>query len=189
MYWEQRAIPFNTSFQPNLTQLNPANFIRNVTLPHLILNDSSTEYLNKFDTRPREPKSWRYPFVWISKSSFVFREGPDLKRANVARIEKSLSEKKNQIALKPNLLLNRLNRFFTGAFFRKKQNSFFGLLQKTAKREKLFCRTSYTLASTRWVWSTFSSCCSLSSKQRCWLTSATLIIFPLKKFTNTGNQT
>ena len=68
----------------------------------------------------------------------VFREGPDLKRANVARIEKSLSEKKNQIALKPNLLLNRLNRFFTGALFREKQNSFFGLQQKLLNVKSFF---------------------------------------------------
>ena len=35
---------------------------------------------------------------------------------------------------------------------------------------------------TRWVWSTFSSHCPLSSNQRRWLTSATSIILPLNFF-------
>ena len=40
-----------------------------------------------------------------------------------------------------------------------------------------FCSTNLPQASTRWVGSTFSSHCQLSSKQPRWLTSATLIIF------------
>ena len=42
----------------------------------------------------------------------------------------------------------------------------------------IFCCTILPLASTRWVCSRFSSHCSLSSKQLCWLTSATLKFFP-----------
>ena len=45
---------------------------------------------------------------------------------------------------------------------------------------QFFCSTSFRLASTRWVCSTFSSHGSLS-KQRCWLTSATLTIFSSEK--------
>ena len=41
----------------------------------------------------------------------------------------------------------------------------------------VFCSTSLPLASTRRVQSTYSSHCPLSSKQRDWLTSATLTIF------------
>ena len=52
-----------------------------------------------------------------------------------------------------------------------------------------FCITSFPLASTWWVRSTFSSHHPLSSKQRCWLTSAALTIYPLKCFWNTGNRT
>ena len=44
----------------------------------------------------------------------------------------------------------------------------------------VFCRTGLPLARTRWVRSTFSSHCPLSSNQRRWLASATWIIFPLK---------
>ena len=43
----------------------------------------------------------------------------------------------------------------------------------------IFCCTGLPLARTRWVRSTFSSHCSHSSNQRRWLTSASLIIFPL----------
>ena len=44
------------------------------------------------------------------------------------------------------------------------------------------CNIGLPLAWTRWVPSTFSSHCPLSSKQQHWITSASLIIFPLKKF-------
>ena len=43
-----------------------------------------------------------------------------------------------------------------------------------ADRTDLFCSTSLPPASTRWARSTFSSHCSLSSKQCCWLTLAKL---------------
>ena len=43
-----------------------------------------------------------------------------------------------------------------------------------------FCRTSLPLASTGWAQSTFSSRCSLSSKQHHCLTSATPTMFPKK---------
>ena len=46
----------------------------------------------------------------------------------------------------------------------------------------LFCSTGLPLARTRWVWSAFSRHCPLSFNQGHWLTSATLIIFHLKKF-------
>ena len=36
----------------------------------------------------------------------------------------------------------------------------------------IFFSTSFPLVRTRWVWSTFTSLCSLSSKQRHWLTPA-----------------
>ena len=45
-----------------------------------------------------------------------------------------------------------------------------------------FCGTCLPLASTRWVWSTFSSHCPLSSYQRRWFTSAMAIFFLLKTF-------
>ena len=44
-----------------------------------------------------------------------------------------------------------------------------------------FCRDGLPLARSRWVWSTFSSHCPLSSIQPHWLTSATSIFFPHKK--------
>ena len=51
-----------------------------------------------------------------------------------------------------------------------------------------FCRTSLPLPSTGWAQSTFSSRCSLSSKQHHCLTSATPTMFP-KKIWNAGNRT
>ena len=59
------------------------------------------------------------------------------------------------------------------------------------KATQTFCSTSLPLARTRCVWSTFSSHCPLSSKQRHWLIFVTLIISPLKNlknFMNAGNQ-
>ena len=53
----------------------------------------------------------------------------------------------------------------------------------------LFCSTGLPLARTKWVWSTFSTPCPLSSNQGGWLTSATSIIFPMIFFGNVGNQT
>ena len=53
---------------------------------------------------------------------------------------------------------------------------------KNQRSRYYFCSTGLPLTRTRWVWSTFSSHCTLSSNQRWWLTSATLIIFLLKKF-------
>ena len=44
----------------------------------------------------------------------------------------------------------------------------------------LFCSTTLLIASTRRVWSTFSSHCQLSSKQCLWLTQAKLTIVPLQ---------
>ena len=52
-----------------------------------------------------------------------------------------------------------------------------------------FCSTGLPLARTRWVRSTFSSHCPHYSNQTQWLTSATLKIFPLKKFGNARNRT
>ena len=46
---------------------------------------------------------------------------------------------------------------------------------------KPFC-TSLPLASTTWVWSTFSSHCPFSSYLRHWLTSATSTIFSSEKY-------
>ena len=51
-----------------------------------------------------------------------------------------------------------------------------------ANRSATFCNTGSPLARTRWVRSKFSSCCPLSSNQRHRLTTASLIIFRLKKF-------
>ena len=45
-----------------------------------------------------------------------------------------------------------------------------------------FFSTCLPLAGTRWVRSSFSSHCPLSSNQRHWLTSATSIIFPVNIF-------
>ena len=51
-----------------------------------------------------------------------------------------------------------------------------------------FCSTGLPLARTRWVRSTLSSHCPLTSDQVHWFTSATAIIFPLKKIVNAGIQ-
>ena len=50
------------------------------------------------------------------------------------------------------------------------------------KYYNFFCITSLPLAFTRWVQSTFSSHCPLSSKQRHWLTSAKVTIFSIEKY-------
>ena len=44
-----------------------------------------------------------------------------------------------------------------------------------------YCSSSLPLASTRWVWSTFSNHCSLSSNQHCSITSTTSTIFSSEK--------
>ena len=49
----------------------------------------------------------------------------------------------------------------------------------------LFCSAILPLVSTRWVQSTFSSLCPLSSKQRRWLTSVTSTIFSSEIFLGT----
>ena len=53
---------------------------------------------------------------------------------------------------------------------------------------KTFWSTGFPLARTRWVYSTISSHCPIPTKQHCWLTSATLIIYLCKYFGNAGNQ-
>ena len=55
--------------------------------------------------------------------------------------------------------------------------------------ERYFWSTSLPQASARWVPSTFSSHCPLSSKHPRWLTSATSTYFPLNFFWNAGNWT
>ena len=87
-------------------------------------------------------------------------------------------------------------------FFRKAHSQCFkippiGFSLSWLKRNKaqkhqdiLFWNNSLSLTNTRWVRSTFSSRCSLSSKQRCWLSSATTTIFSFeKKIGKAGNWT
>ena len=61
------------------------------------------------------------------------------------------------------------------------QTNFWSLLLPSSHQKcllrSIFCSTSFPLASTRWVLSTFSSHCQRSSKQCRWLTSATSTIF------------
>ena len=61
----------------------------------------------------------------------------------------------------------------------------FGYPQSTVVQKFYPSYGKSTGTSNRWVWSTFSS----HSKQRCWLTSATLRIFPSEKFRYAGNWT
>ena len=79
------------------------------------------------------------------------------------------------------------------ALKKKRTKWFSGVLRKAIWSEMnmkvVFCSTGSPLASTRWVWLTFSSHCPLSSNQHRWLTSAASIIFPLKFLGNTGNRT
>ena len=73
-----------------------------------------------------------------------------------------------------------------GAIYRSEMHQW--LLSSTWSRVT-FCSTSLPLPSTRWVRSTFSSHCSLFSKQRRWLTSPTLTMFSSKKIRKVRIQT
>ena len=86
---------------------------------------------------------------------------------------------------------NKLRLIVFQKYNRKKADeailcSLMGYLRENLELFTFFCRTGLPLARTRWVWSTFSSHCQLSSKQCRWLTSATWILFLLNFWGNAG---